>query len=948
MSSQSRSARSDPARSVPSPSAYLRSWKLVQTLDAIGFNLDGWTVAIAGDDSLESSAIVRLRHPFARPFGMSPDDDAGIEADLILHLDPRDPLDAATAADRLLPRCRWLCLTLPDAPGTWEALDHLPVAHRFVFPEIDRVAARWAGQEDVARNLRFGFLLRGQREPGDLPLRPARDLLLPPEREPALRDSGTRLLFVSDRSWAQMLAGEYWDPEFIKVLHPKPASRCDQGCDAHFEPGRDSFETACKLLPPGWEPDAVLVVTPEYTGVPDGMETCPWPTIALVSDWNVNLRDLAPCLGAFDLVLGDSGGMQRLRALGFSRVHYWPMYSYDAALHRPTDGPKTHELAFIGNLNHRVQRQRTRWLRHVAGMAGDCKVQIATGVFGPDYAKVLQASRMVFNRSIRGELNLRCYEAPACGALLLVEATNAEARTLLRDGEDCAYYDESTLDEIVARYLSDPEALARVASSGTQRVLASSYTAHFSALLGLLRDLGAAPPVPRPFAALPEVERLLRLGRLAYRRTEAGRLPFALTMLTRARSLAPGSIAVLADLAVVYASIADECEAHQGQHAGLEAGQNDGYDARRSDAATAATIATELFDTVLKAVPDHPVVGLNAAWFFRRRDPERARNLLLRVAEADEGSCQGLLYPMTFRHLEVEMETAWHSLVGRPAEQETEMRRLLTWQAARWLGDMAWGLPEWSGGKDGSTAPPAEPDVETAIHWYQVACGLRPDLAETQTMLGLALLHKGEFEGAVSRFRAALEDHALSVTAMKGLIRALAGLGKVSQATAFYDQCLAILPAIPQLLDRLDDLRETYWSAIGAARGERPTDDTDRLKLDGLRDRNYLLFAEGEGAAWLSGLEAYLRQVPASESACLVVYSADRPPDDVLGEVQRFLEASGFAPDAIPDVVVVDRPLSERQEHDLVTLVQGVFEVLSPARRKLVATIGRPLLGTFA
>ena len=179
---------------------------------------------------------------------------------------------------------------------------------------------------------------------------------------------------------------------------------------------------------------------------------------------------------------------------------------------------------------------------------------------------------------------------------------------------------------------------------------------------------------------------------------------------------------------------------------------------------------------------------------------------------------------------------------------------------------------------------------------------------------------------------------------MKGLIKALAARGATKAATDFYDDCLSMRAAIPQLQGQ-DDLRSTYWSAIGAA----PDTGTDagRLSLEGLRDRNYLLFAEGDRASWLAGLEAYLLHVDAADSTCLVAYSADRTPDDLLADIQGYLEQSGHDPDTIPDILIVDRPLTDRQEHDLVRLVRAVHVSLPPGRRTLVNQIGRPLVDDF-
>ncbi|MBM3270475.1 MAG: glycosyltransferase family 1 protein, partial [Candidatus Sericytochromatia bacterium] len=506
------------------PAASPIAWATSQIADRLGYDLNGRQVGYAGDAA--GLALLAERYPRGAMAPL-PADPAG-SIDLVLIAGELAADDLATVAGSWLPHTRYLAATLPDAPGHWEALDALPVVHRFVFPD----------PPDGDRRLHFGFVVQGAPAGAHLRVRSAREMLLPERREPPLAEGGDRLLFLSDASWMRLLCGDYYDPARVRCLHG--AQACSADCDAHFDPTREDVTAAVRRSFGSWEPTSVMLVCPEYFGIPPGVEECPWPTLAAISDWNVNFRNLVPCLGAFDLVVGDSSGMQLLRAQDVRRAQYWPMYSYDPALHVPGSGEKAHDLAFLGNLNHRVQRERSRYLHKVASLAGRHRVLVGAGYFGAEYAAVLQASALVFNRSIRGELNLRCYEAPACGAMLLLEDTNVEARTLFTPGVHFAPFGPDDLPDVVAAYLSAPEALAGMTLAGAARARASSYTAHFSGLLGLIRELAALPDRgPRPLAALPRAERLHRYGRLAYHRTGGDRLYQALGLLGRARDEAP-------------------------------------------------------------------------------------------------------------------------------------------------------------------------------------------------------------------------------------------------------------------------------------------------------------------------------------------------------------------------------------------------------------------------
>ena len=73
-------------------------------------------------------------------------------------------------------------------------------------------------------------------------------------------------------------------------------------------------------------------------------------------------------------------------------------------------------------------------------------------------ARTYSASRIVFNRSIRNDVNMRVFEALACGSLLLTNdlADNGQAE-LFRDGEHLATYaDAEELLDRAAFYLTRP------------------------------------------------------------------------------------------------------------------------------------------------------------------------------------------------------------------------------------------------------------------------------------------------------------------------------------------------------------------------------------------------------------------------------------------------------------------------------------------------------------
>jgi tetratricopeptide (TPR) repeat protein len=302
--------------------------------------------------------------------------------------------------------------------------------------------------------------------------------------------------------------------------------------DIRFDPARDSLEALWARLPAGWRPDLLIWWSPEYSLLPAGIERSPVPSVAVLGDWNLSFWTTAPLLEAFDLVVTDRPGVRVLGPQLGVPVDAWPAFSFDRALHRREPRVERDiDVLFVGNMNPEIQYERAPWLGRLARLAERHRVVLASGVYGEAYAALLRRARIVWNRSIRGEMNMRAYEAPACGALLLMEEENLEVRDVFADGVSCALYGPETLERRVDEYLAQPERLARVAEAGWRRVQCETYADHFARLVSAVATLTVGP---RPFAALPRWRRDYWLGVHALAAADPENLEAAARHLSRA------------------------------------------------------------------------------------------------------------------------------------------------------------------------------------------------------------------------------------------------------------------------------------------------------------------------------------------------------------------------------------------------------------------------------
>jgi 2-polyprenyl-3-methyl-5-hydroxy-6-metoxy-1,4-benzoquinol methylase len=215
-----------------------------------------------------------------------------------------------------------------------------------------------------------------------------------------------------------------------------------------------------------------------YLNVDDGLEyrlperlrPCAWWAI----DTHLNFPWCLEKARGFDLVFAaQRNGAERLEAEGVRTARWLPL-ACDPGVHGKVDAEKAHDVAFVGNVfpgprADLLKEIRRRFARAFVGNA-----------YFEEMARVYSASRVVFNRSIRDDVNMRVFEALASGSLLVTNdlAANGQAE-LFRDGVHLATYsDAEELFDKLAYYLRHEPLRERVAAAGRVEVLAKHTYRH--------------------------------------------------------------------------------------------------------------------------------------------------------------------------------------------------------------------------------------------------------------------------------------------------------------------------------------------------------------------------------------------------------------------------------------------------------------------------------------
>lgn len=273
---------------------------------------------------------------------------------------------------------------------------------------------------------------------------------------------------------------------------------------SHYLP----FETA--WIPPGYFDLFLFIDDGLDYEIPADLR----PSAMWAIDTHVNPQRLISRARHVDHVFAaQRDGVEILRDGGVNCVGWLPL-ACDPGVHQQHPLAKDLDVCFVGHLwteERRVlaERVRERFGRSFVGQR-----------FFGEMAQTYSQSRIVLNLSVRNDVNMRVFEALACGSMLLTNdlSDNGQDR-LFKDGEHLVTY--RGLDELFDKaehYLQDEAARERIAAAGRAEVLARHTYVHrmklildavsaqsVEHLLPAIHSTNTAVQMPAPPAALTSI-----------------------------------------------------------------------------------------------------------------------------------------------------------------------------------------------------------------------------------------------------------------------------------------------------------------------------------------------------------------------------------------------------------------------------------------------------------
>jgi spore maturation protein CgeB len=195
----------------------------------------------------------------------------------------------------------------------------------------------------------------------------------------------------------------------------------------------------------------------------------------------------------------------RLRADGCKRVLYLP-FGYDETFHVPnatTKQAREISVSFIGSWDRNREVTLRQLYGHKVSIHGNRWNQAAVDfplrhslsyrdVFGPEMSLIMTSSAICLNMlrpQNRGSHNMRTFEIPAMGGLMLTNRTQ-EQQKLFPENEACYMYgDAAELNSKINYILANKAEAERVRACGIALVQSHSYTNRAQYLLQELSSL---------------------------------------------------------------------------------------------------------------------------------------------------------------------------------------------------------------------------------------------------------------------------------------------------------------------------------------------------------------------------------------------------------------------------------------------------------------------------
>lgn len=216
-------------------------------------------------------------------------------------------------------------------------------------------------------------------------------------------------------------------------------------------------------------PNDILMYVDPAPNWPLGLESIQCITVAYLIDVHQDLKSRLQTSLLFDLVFIAQKDYLHFFNQNGQPLTSWLPLACDSEIHNQSAVTRQYEVGFVGNLGH---RDTPRW-KVLTAILPLFKTNDYQRYHSPlEMGNVYGQSKIVFNTSINGDVNMRVFEAMAAGALLVTDRIGNGLSELFK--EDVHYVGYDSVDEAkekISFYLSHDAERVKIAQAGQQEVL---------------------------------------------------------------------------------------------------------------------------------------------------------------------------------------------------------------------------------------------------------------------------------------------------------------------------------------------------------------------------------------------------------------------------------------------------------------------------------------------
>jgi hypothetical protein len=221
------------------------------------------------------------------------------------------------------------------------------------------------------------------------------------------------------------------------------------------------------------KPDAFLMVeasvgTPFF---PRGIERLPITTAVWLYDNYLNFRWHKEMAALFDYPFFAQLNRARLAEKYTRRGAFWLPFAADEELHRDANVERDIDIGYVGT----ITEQKKKYFRQFE--ASGLEVKTNDRHFSPEeIGRFYSRCKLVYNILARRDLNVRAFEAPSAGAVVVNQGWIDEgSRLIFKDGESMAYHNFSDAPDICRSLLAD-DAKRRQMGENAKKIVLSAHT----------------------------------------------------------------------------------------------------------------------------------------------------------------------------------------------------------------------------------------------------------------------------------------------------------------------------------------------------------------------------------------------------------------------------------------------------------------------------------------